>query len=524
MVVHLGYHESMQENENTLEVVTKAGREPVSAPDPLLETITATIASHGLLPPGSALVVAVSGGADSVALLDALRQLAPAHGWQLHVAHVNHRLRGTESDADADFVAQLAARCGLPCTVQAIDVARAQRAQASPENTARRLRYRVLAEIAWKVGASCIALAHHQDDQAETVLLHLLRGSGLGGLAGMRFGSPLLLDDGMTDTAGGIQNNDKAAEPTIILVRPLLNVSRAELRAYCARHNLPYREDSSNEATTPQRNWLRHAVLPLLETRYPAVARTLARAAHVLAEDYAYLTATAEDWLSRHAQERADGVLLAHAEWRALPPALQTAVLRCTVSRVAGHTQGLEHAHVADARATLQIGKTGVASALPGGLLCRAEHDGVWIGYAPEREPFAPITLRLPGRTDVAPLACSISAERVEPQEVDFRAGVPGNDAWLDAGSFAGPLCVRARRPGDRFMPLGMTDEKKLQDFLVDAHVPARLRERVPLVVTEDDAIVWVAGHRIDARYSITDSTRHALHLSLEALPAEDVP
>ena len=524
MVVHLGYHESMQENENNLEVATKAGQEPDSTPDPLLETVRSTIASHGLLPPGSTLVVAVSGGADSVALLDVVQQLAPLHEWQLHVTHVNHRLRGAESDADADFVAQLAARYGLPCTVQAIDVARAQQDHASPENTARRLRYRLLAEIAWKVGASCIALAHHQDDQAETVLLHLLRGSGLGGLAGMRFGSPLLLDDGMTDTAGSIQNNDKAAEPTITLVRPLLNVSRAELRAYCARHNLPYREDSSNEATTPQRNWLRHAVLPLLETRYPAVARALARAAHVLAEDYAYLTATAEDWLSRHAQARADGVLLAHAEWRALPPALQTAVLRCAVSRVAGHTQGLEHAHVADACETLQTGKTGVAAALPGGLLCRAEHDGVWIGQAPEREPFAPITLRLPGRTAIAPLDCSINAVLVEPQGVEFCARTPCNDAWLDAGLLAGPLRVRTRRPGDRFTPLGMTGEKKLQDFLVDARVPARLRDRVPLVVTEDDRIVWVAGHRIDARYRITDSTRHVLHLRLEALPAEDVP
>ena len=178
MVVHLGYHESMQKNENTLEVATKAGRDPDPTPDPLLETIDSTIASHGLLPSGSTLVVAVSGGADSIALLDALRQLAPAQRWRLHVAHVNHRLRGAESDADADFVAQCAARAGLPCTVESIDVARVQQDHASPENTARRLRYRVLAGVARKVGAHHIALAHHEDDQAETVLLHLLRGSG----------------------------------------------------------------------------------------------------------------------------------------------------------------------------------------------------------------------------------------------------------------------------------------------------------------------------------------------------------
>ena len=501
-----------------------AARKPNDTPDPLLETITATIASHGLLPSGSTLVVAVSGGADSIALLDALRQLAPTHRWRLHIAHVNHRLRGAESDADADFVAQFAAQAGLPCTVDSIDVAQAQQDHASPENTARRLRYRQLADIARKVGARYVVLAHHEDDQAETVLLHLLRGSGLGGLAGMRYASPLLLDDRETSTADGSLTSDKPADSTITLVRPLLNVSRADLRAYCPRRGLPYREDSSNETTTPQRNWLRHEVLPLLETRYPAVARTLARTAHVLATDLTYLNAMAEDWLDRHAQQCSGGVLLAYAEWRALPPALQTAVLRCAVSRVAGHTQGLEHAHVADARATLQTGETGVASSLPGGLLCRAEHDGVWIGYAPQREQFAPITLCLPGRTAIAPLDCSINAVLVEPQGVDFCAGTPGNNAWLDAGLLAGPLRVRARRPGDRFLPLGMTGKKKLQDFLVDAHVPARLRDRVPLVVTEDDRIVWVAGHRSDARYRITEQTRQVLHLRLEASPKEDLP
>jgi len=514
----------MENQEQSAEAAMNAPRKPDSARDPLWETIMVTVASHGLLPSGSTLIVAVSGGADSVALLDALRQLAPARRWQLHVAHVNHRLRGAESDADADFVAQFAARAGLPCTMQAIDVARAQQDHASPENTARRLRYRLLAEVARKVEASFIVLAHHEDDQAETVLLHLLRGSGLAGLAGMRYASPLLLSDRAANSGGIRQVAHNAADSTITLVRPLLNVSRAELRAYCARRDLPYREDSTNETTTPQRNWLRHEVLPLLETRYPTVARTLARAAHVLAADHAYLTATAEDWLSRHTQQCADGVRFAHAEWRALPPALQSAVLRCAVSRVAGHTQGLEHAHVADARATLQTGKTGVASALPGGLLCRAEHDGIWIGYAPSREPFAPITLCLPGRTAIAPLDCSINAVLVEPQGVDFCAGDPGADAWLDAGSLDGPLRVRARRPGDRFLPLGMTGEKKLQDFLVDAHVPARLRDRVPLVVTADDTIIWVAGHRINARYRITERTRQALHLRLEALSEGDLP
>ena len=508
-----------------------AGRESRPSPDPFTETVAKTVAAHGLLPAGSAIVVAVSGGADSIALLAALQQLAPRHHWRLHVGHVNHQLRGAESDADAEFVAQTAARAGLPCTVRSIDVGRAQTAHASLENTARRLRYRLLSEIARAVDACFIALAHHQDDQAETVLLHLLRGSGLGGLAGMRYASPLLLA-GEAEPASSGESADSGdargrieTEPMLALVRPLLAVARADIRAYCKRRHLAFREDRSNETTAPQRNWLRHAVLPLLETRYPQAARTLARAAHVIEEDYAYLTETAEKWLRQNARQCPDGMLLDQNAWRALQPALHSSVLRCAVAAIAGHTQGLEHAHVLHARATLRAGRVGVASPLPGGLSCRAEHDGIWIGYSARQESFPPIELTIPGRTAIAPLQCSIHAALVEPDQDRYRKETTKNEeAWLDAAQVGGPLRVRTRLPGDRFVPLGMTGAKKLQDFLLDARVPARLRDRVPLVVTEENAIVWVAGHRIDARYRVTAQTRQMVHLRLDSSHVEEKP
>ncbi len=503
------------------------------APDPLAAAVDDTIAAHGLLPGNSAVVVAVSGGADSMALIDIIRQLAPAHQWRLHVAHVNHRLRGAESDADAEFVARWAEDVGLPCTVRAIDVGAAQQRHASPENVARRLRYRQLAGIAQREGSPFIALAHHEDDQAETVLLHLLRGSGLAGLSGMRRASPLGSGAASDGSAQAADRADEVGPGTkgrsgsgITLVRPLLDVSRAELRAYCARRGVPFREDSTNETTAPQRNWLRHTVMPLLETRYPAAARTLARAAHVLADDHEFLAAAAEEWLDLHTRRSAGGLLLAGDEWRALPAALQAAALRAAIYRVAGHVQGVEFAHVAAARDALRQGTTGASSPFPGGLICRAEQDGIWLGRSPSPVAFAPVALAVPGGADLPALACSIHATLAAREGRDavdlWQESAPG-EAWLDAERTPVPLRVRTRLPGDRFMPLGMTGVKKLQDFLVDARVPARLRDRTPLVVTAEDAIVWVAGHRIDARYRITDQTRRLLRLRLEPA-AEDRP
>lgn len=519
----------MENQAKTANVIVNSGGSTAKPPDPLQAAIAETIAAHALLPAGSTIVVAVSGGADSIALLEVLRALAPVHKWRLHVAHVNHRLRAGESDADAAFVAAHAAAKALPCTVRSIDVARAQRDHASPENTARRLRYRELAAIASEVGARRIALAHHQDDQAETVLLHLLRGSGLGGLTGMRFASRLLAAENAeialaraATQENGAMPIDPENEQDITLVRPLLNVARDDIRAFCARRDLPFREDSSNDTLAPQRNWLRHTVLPLLETRYPAAARTLARAAHVLAEDHEFLSATAADWLRRHARRSADGMHIDHAAWQALPPALQAALLRGAVAEIQGHAQGLERAHVLQARETLRRGETGIESPLPGGLVCRAEHDGIWIGIAKPAELLAPITLAIPGRTAIPTLGCTVRAALIVAGEEDILEGATAEDAWLDAERIGLPLRVRTRLPGDRFLPLGMTGEKKLQDYLVDARVPSRVRDRVPLIVDGDNTIVWVAGHRIDDRYRVTDKTKQVLHLYLDSLLAVD--
>jgi tRNA(Ile)-lysidine synthase len=468
------------------------------ADDPFLQQVEEVIRKQSLLADGSTVLLAVSGGADSVCLLDVLVQLAPLHRWQLHVGHFNHRLRGEAAEADAVFVQGLASRWGLPCTVEAGDVADLARAHhLSLEDAARRLRYAFLTRTAQAVGAAAIALAHHQDDQAETVLLHLLRGSGLAGLAGMQYRNGLL-------------------------VRPLLDFPRQALRDYCQRKGLAFREDATNLSVVPQRNWVRHVVIPMLQERYPQVGEALARAARVLGQDFAFLVHSARAWLAQHSRQCDEGLLLELAAWRELHPALQAWTLRCAVQQVAGTWHDLEQVHLAEVCALLQAAQPGMWRPLPGGLMVRLEQDGIWMGPADRVRPWQPVLLAVPGETSLPSLGQRIVAEVVEGNALP--AQVPSHEAWLDLDQTGTVLRVRPRQPGDRFLPLGMATEKKLQDFFVDTHVPLRLRDRIPLVETADGCIVWVAGHRLDARFRVTAQTCRMLHLRLETSSSPETP
>jgi len=251
----------------------------------LLDQVRRAIARHDLIDRGSTVVVGVSGGADSVGLLHALIALAPEYDLRLHVAHLDHQLRGAAARADADFVRELARRWNLPHTIESRDVRTFARDQhLSLEEAARQVRYTFLIEAALAQGSQTIAVAHHADDQAESVLMHFLRGSGLAGLRGMRPKTRL--------ADFGFQTVDvKRRSADLQLIRPLLDVPRAAIEAYCAQHNLSFRIDATNADTTYFRNRLRHELLPLLATYNPAIKAILRRTAEVVQGDYELLEA-----------------------------------------------------------------------------------------------------------------------------------------------------------------------------------------------------------------------------------------
>ncbi|HUG53878.1 MAG TPA: tRNA lysidine(34) synthetase TilS [Vicinamibacteria bacterium] len=414
---------------------------------------------------GERLVVGVSGGPDSVALLDALASLAPRQGFTVVAAHLDHGLR-PDSAEDAAFSRDLCARRGLGFHTEWADVrARARVEGGGVEEAARRERHAFLARVKEKEGACAIALAHTRDDQAETVLLRLLRGAGSLGLSAMRPRSGDLL-------------------------RPMLAVSRSDVFEHLARRGLAWRDDPSNSVLAIARNRVRHELIPYLERHFnPAVREALARSATLLAEDSDVMARVAADAAGTRGRREGDGYVLSRAALREAP----RAVARLGVRRALQETGGLRGVGLRHVDAVLDLAggeaPSGRRVDLPGGRQAVFHFDEVRIG--PRRlhdtEPFA-FPLTVPGSVAL-PDGTSLVARPVRGPA--SRGGASSVIALPD-----GPLVVRTRRPGDRVRAAGR--ELSLRRFLMDRRVPAQERASLALLAA-GERILWVSGQPVES-------------------------
>ena len=474
----------------------------------LLDTVRKTISQHDMLAPGDAVIVGVSGGPDSLCLSHALMALRGELGLDLHFAHLDHGIRGEESRADADYVEELALEWGVPVAVHHDNVPQYAREQKlAIEEAARRMRYLFLGRVARQVGATCVAVGHNADDQVETILMHLMRGSGLGGLRGM---APVQV----------LGAEEWWSGPVLRLIRPLLDVPRKQVEAYCREHDLQPRFDRSNLDLTYHRNRIRHELLPHLESFNPRIREVLRRSALVIADDHDYLRLQGLAAWERLAEESSGAVTFPQQEWFELHPSLQRQLLREAIHRLRRSLRDITWAHVEQARVGLERMDTGARITLPQGLfLFKGYHDFV-VGEE-MTVPDVPLLhqehlpLRVPGTTLLTETAWAVHSEIVVRAQLPERA-LENADPWqayLDLERTGVDLRLRARQSGDRFQPLGMAGRSKsLNSFMIDAKIPQQIRDRLPLAVSPRH-IVWVAGYRIDERVKVTGQTRQVLRL-----------
>ena len=465
------------------------------------EKVIDIIRKQSLISDGDKLVVAVSGGADSVCLLHILARHRDGLGVELHAAHLNHQLRRAESDADAGYVLALAKKLGMPVTIDSQDVAAYRdRKKGSLEEAAREVRYKFLADIAIKVGASKVVTGHTCDDHIETILLHLLRGAGTTGLRGLQSRSAL-------------PYAEKSCR--LELIRPLLEIARRETVGYCRRYRLAPRSDSSNELPSFLRNRIRLELLPVLRSYNPGIDKALLRLADIAGDDISFIEEQASVVWPGLIQKDGEALYLDLNKMLALPSALQRQVFRKAVRELRGDLKDVEADHI-EAMVESLSKPAGKRFHLPGGLTLSIEYGRLVL--TPTRVSVCPLPLlqgtyciNIPGETD-------LPGWRVKADIVQQSDGCDnGLIAGFDLDKVDQRLVVRQRRPGDRFQPLGMAQTKKLQDFMVDAKIPRTWRDRVPLV-SSSRHIMWVVGWRINDRVKITEKTKRILRLQFERL------
>lgn len=454
-----------------------------------------------LIARGDRLLLAVSGGVDSRVLLDLFAALQAEWELTLAVGHVHHQLRGAQAEADAAFVEKLARDYRLEFLMQKIEVREYAAAHhLSLEAAGRKLRYRALNDMRREADCNAIVTAHTGDDQAETILAHLMRGSGLSGLAGMP--SKRVFSQG----------------PAVIL-RPLLPFSRRQILTYATQQNLHWREDASNADVSLRRNRIRHELLPLLKARFnPGIARSLQRLAKISAEIDHLLRQEAEEALKTLilVQTPAKIVLDLQQFWKYFRP-IQAYVVRRVMQQVTSSRCNL----------TFQETDRILSMLAPAHGHHRTQRylwrQMVEIAVAQTEVAFSRLRPALPTRMLTIGKRCpvpeagiAITVVRRE-QPPNWRDSVTANSQWADAQAVRGHLRVRFPLPGDRFQPLGMTGFKKLSDFLIDLKVPWHERKHIPLLEC-DNGIIWVCGYRLDERFKIKPTTKEALHMQIEVL------
>jgi len=461
-----------------------------------------TILKYSMLSRGDGVLAGLSGGPDSVCLLVVLDRLREHFGINLYASYIEHGLRPGEIPAEIDFCKNLCLSLKVPFSVKSVDVKSFAKAQGlNKQEAARELRYKALNEAAHEAGAARIALGHTADDQAETVIMRLLRGAGTLGLSGIP----------------PVRKN---------IIRPIIGLERTEIEGFLDTEQIGFLIDSSNREEKYVRNKIRRTVMPALKSLGPDMATTIARTADIFREEDNYFELQVTKALMKSIGRKTDTAIeLLILPMERMDKALVRRIIRRAVSAVEG-LRGIGFIHIEALLELIKSGHSGDRLYLPRGVRAIKGYSTLTItsDHTPAVETHA---IEGPGDVVIREASIVLSCTYIDIRELTppypllatggFKVGEGRQKAVFDAGKLFFPLEVRSRKPGDYFYPSGFGKRKKIQDYFVDEKVPRDLRDSIPLLLS-DKEIVWVVGHRTDERYRIDKNTVKALKFEIRPL------
>ncbi len=445
----------------------------------MIEKIKANLEKYHMIENGDTVIVGVSGGADSVCLLMVLKELQQEMDITLRVVHIEHGVRGADSESDAKFVMTLCERLNVPCTEVAFDVPKLAREQGqSVEEMGRILRYQVFEAEAAKEKSGKIAVAHNQNDNAETMLHHFARGSGLQGLAGI---------------------------PPVrgVIIRPLLVVERAEIERYLAEAGQEYCTDATNFEPLYTRNRIRGEVIPVLQEVNAGAIAHMGQAAEVLRKTVEYMDTQVAELEELAVTYRGKGALLDAKKMQNVPEILQSMLIHLVLERCSGSSKDIGEIHI-NMILALFAKQVGRQVMLPYELVANRVYEGICI-QTEENEKKAPASTALAGNPDYTCRIIDCTGEEKEFPKKKYTK-------WLDYDKIEDSLCVRNRQPGDYFWLEEQGHSKRLKQYFVDNKIPQEMREQIPLIA-DGAHIAWIVGYRLSAYYKVTKHTRKILEI-----------
>ena len=456
-----------------------------------------TIQRENLIKDGDKILVALSGGPDSVVLLHTLTNLKSRYNIKLYAAHLNHKIRGMEAQKDAMYAAQLCDSLGVTFFVKAVDVPLyASENKLTLEEAARKVRYDMLFEIKQKISADKIAVAHNLDDQAETILMRMLRGTGIKGLKGMDY-----IRDGC-------------------VIRPLMDVQKNDILEYCKENGLSPRIDKSNLEPDYTRNKIRLNLIPYIENEFtPNLKETLSRMSNIIREDSDYLEKEAEKFFRKEAVFLSGNIVkIDTLDIEHLHNSMKKRLVRLCIHHCLKNLEGIESIHIDDVLSLMKSGRNETVLNLPKGLLVYKKPDGLYFTLSQIEHTVNCFEYSLiPGEEVVIEEIGMKIESKVMAKEKCILLPTGQFTKAFDLNKIKGDIKIRTRAEGDKMKPMGLGGTKKLKDIFIDMKVPRDKRDSIP-VVCDDEGIIWLVGYKISEDYKIDDSTTTVVRLSCKSL------